>query len=102
AAALGAINGTAALGVTRVTVVAGRRAFGGFRLPRVVEAAAPGVGNALARGVEKGTRPLTARALRETEQQLAQERPPAPPPPERPPARTRGFAGALSAATARP
>lgn len=97
AAALGAVNGTVAMGLTRSTVALGREVVARARLPRFAASITPNLGNVLTRAYERGARPLTGRSLGEVErQQLGEQDGTAPPP--RPP-RTRGFAVALAEAT---
>ncbi len=129
AAALGAINGSAALGVTRGTVAVGRQVFSRVRLPRLAASVAPNLGNVFTRAYERSARPLTGRSLGEVERQHGIAPPidsevdggaghgnaasgggdqaaPAPARPVREPApeptrrpRSRGFANALAEAT---
>lgn len=105
AAALGAVNGTVALGVTRGTVEVGRQVFSRVRLPRLAATIMPNLGNVLARAYERSARPLTGRSLGEVERQHGIAPPvddrgdePTSAPP-RTQARSRGFANVLSDVT---
>lgn len=97
AAVTGAVVGPVAFGAGRVAVAVTRDAARRVGTDRIVAATGPAVGNAVARGVDRATRPLTGKSIAETqrprEEEPVEEAAPPPPPPPPP---SRGLRGVLA------
>lgn len=100
AAATGAVIGPVAFGAGRAAVAATRDAARRVGTDRIVAATGPSVGNAVARGVDRATRPLTGKSIAETqrprEEEPREEEPVEETAPAPPPAPSRGLRGVLA------